>query len=173
MSEETSTKQKIASSELEEEFKRLIAEFKHKHQLNDYELIDLLLGQKTETKEAIPTDCFNKKLGSLETITKYLKENKNLTTKKIAELTGRTTSAITNTYNKAKQKMPEQLTPKSETLIPIHILTNKKLSVLENITVHLKEEQNMKLREIGKLLERNEKTIWTAYNRAKRKQKLS
>jgi hypothetical protein len=167
--EENQKKQEITSSEVAEEFKKLIAEFKHKHQLNDYEIIDILLGQKTETKESIPTDCFNKKLGSLETIVKYLKENKNLTTKKIAELTGRTNSAIINTYNKTKQKMPEQMAPKSQILIPIHVLTNKKLSVLENISVYLKEEQNMKLREIGKLLQRSEKTIWTAYNRAKKR----
>jgi len=167
--QEERKKQEIASSQVAEEFKKLVAEFKNKYQLNDYELIDLILGQKTETKESIPVDCFNKKLGSLETITKYLKENKNLKFKKIAELTGRTSSAITNTYNKAKQKMPENMAPKSDILIPIHILTNKKLSVLENIVVHLKEERNMKLREIGKALERSEKTIGTAYNRAKKR----
>ena len=65
--------------------------------------------------------------------------------------------------------MPEPLAPKSDILIPIHVLTNKKLSVLENITVHLKEERQLKLREIGKLLERSEKTIWTVYNRAKKR----
>ena len=165
--EEQNTKQ--TSSETQQEFNKIITEFKQKHSLNDYELIDMILGKSEETQENIPTDCFNQKLGSLETITKYLKENKNLTTKKIAELTQRTNSAIINTYNKAKQKMPEQMAPKSQILIPIHILTNKKLSVLENITVHLKEERGLKLREIGKLLQRSEKTIGTAYNRAIKK----
>lgn len=166
---ETDKKQELSSSEIAQEFKKMTGEFKNKHNLNDYELIDLILDQKTETKDAIPTDCFNKKLGSLETITKYLKENKNMTTKKIAEMTGRTTSTIINTYKKAKQKQPEQLTPKSDILIPIKIISNKKLSVLENIAVYLKEERKLKLRQIGKLLQRSEKTIWTVYNRAKKR----
>ena len=53
--------------------------------------------------------------------------------------------------------------------IPISIFTNRKLGVLETLTKHLKEEGRLANYEIADILNRDNRTIWTAYDRAKKK----
>jgi len=53
--------------------------------------------------------------------------------------------------------------------IPSAILRDRTLKVLESIVEFLKEKKQMNYREIGTLLNRDERTIWTVYNRAKKK----
>jgi len=51
--------------------------------------------------------------------------------------------------------------------IPTNIFNNRKLAVLESLVKHLKEKEEMTYKEIARELNRNERTIWTAYNRKK------
>ncbi len=53
--------------------------------------------------------------------------------------------------------------------IPSSIFQDRELSVLEAIAEYLKEKKSMKYSEIAKLLNRDDRTIWTAYKRAKEK----
>ena len=53
-------------------------------------------------------------------------------------------------------------------MIPLSIFKDKRLTVLESITIYLKEKE-MKFSEIAKLLERDQRNIWTIYSRAKKK----
>jgi len=62
-----------------------------------------------------------------------------------------------------------QAKEKTEILIPISIFNNKKLSVLEAVVKFLKEEQGLRHKEIGKLLNRDNRSIWTTYNNAIKK----
>jgi len=55
-------------------------------------------------------------------------------------------------------------------LIPSLVFTNRGLSVLEAMVVHLKEERGMTYHAIAELLNRDDRTIWTVYNRASKKQ---
>ena len=55
--------------------------------------------------------------------------------------------------------------------IPIRILRDRSLSVLETIVEFLKENKELSFHEIGVLLNRDERNIWTVYNRAKKKRK--
>ncbi len=55
--------------------------------------------------------------------------------------------------------------------IPIHIFQDRTLSVLETIVEYLKEKLKLNYHEIGVLLNRDERTIWTCYHRAKEKRK--
>ena len=55
--------------------------------------------------------------------------------------------------------------------IPTSIFQDRELSVLEAITEYLKEKKGMRYSEIAKLLNRDDRTIWTSYNRAKAKRK--
>ena len=55
--------------------------------------------------------------------------------------------------------------------LPLSIFRDRKLSVLEVITEYLKEKKNMRYSEIAELLNRDDRTIWTSYNRAKEKRK--
>ena len=58
---------------------------------------------------------------------------------------------------------------KSKISIPSSILANRSLSVLEAISKYLKEEKGLTYHEIAVLLNRDDRTIWTCYNRAKKK----
>ncbi len=53
--------------------------------------------------------------------------------------------------------------------IPSYILKDRTLKVLESIVEYLKDQRGLTYREIGTLLNRNERTIWTVYQRARRK----
>jgi hypothetical protein len=60
-----------------------------------------------------------------------------------------------------------------EYMIPVSVFSKEKLSPFETIVMYLKEKQGLNYHEIGTLLNRDERNIWTVYNRAARKQKLS
>ena len=54
-------------------------------------------------------------------------------------------------------------------VIPSHVLRDRDLSALETIIEYLKEVRKMTYHEISVLLNRDERNIWTIYNRAKKK----
>lgn len=135
------------------------------------EVLSILRMMKLDKKKKIlPISIFNNKsLSALETIVKYLKENLGLNYKEIAALLNRNYDPIAITYRNSKRKMQSGLDVSSEQRIPIQIFSNLKLSVLENLTSYLKEELNLTYHEIALILNRDDRTIWTVYNRAKRK----
>lgn len=53
--------------------------------------------------------------------------------------------------------------------IPLRVLTDRALSVLEVMVEYLKEEEELSFHEIAKLTNRDDRTIWTVYSRAKKK----
>jgi hypothetical protein len=53
--------------------------------------------------------------------------------------------------------------------IPTSIFLDRTISVLEAITKYLKEERNLTYHQIAVLLNRDDRTVWTCYNRAKKK----
>lgn len=117
----------------------------------------------------IPATIFRKKISGLEIISKYLVENCNLTLKRIGDLLGRSNKNIWHAYDSSKKKMSEEIkVDEALYLIPISVFKNK-FSVLENIVVYLKEEYLLNFKQISRLIERNERTVWTVYNRAKKK----
>ena|SRR3989344_6579955 len=136
-------------------------------------LLSKLLSEFAKEESAnefnIPVSIFNKKLGSLESIVKYMKEELKLSNKKIGEMLNRDNRTIWSIYNKAKIKNPERLNVKSKLFIPIDILKPRKLSVLESIVYYLKEHYKLRLHEIALYLQRNDRTIWTIYQKAKNK----
>jgi len=60
---------------------------------------------------------------------------------------------------------------KESVLIPSSIFRDRTLKVLEVLVVFLKDEKGMNYHDIGLLLNRDERTIWTVYNRSKKKRK--
>ncbi|MFH1409531.1 MAG: hypothetical protein ABIH34_06480 [Nanoarchaeota archaeon] len=56
-----------------------------------------------------------------------------------------------------------------EFFIPVKIFENRNLGPLEAICIFLKDTLRMSYRDIGKMLKRNERTIWTAYHQGKKK----
>ena len=132
----------------------------------------LKVAVKEEVK--VPISVFkNDYLSSLENIVKYLRENLLLSFRQIGALTNRNEIALAVTYRNAKKKMEakfvvEEISPYS---IPVSILKDRKLSVLENIAAYLKDTFNLNYHSIAVLLNRNDRTIWTVYQRAKKKRK--
>jgi hypothetical protein len=60
---------------------------------------------------------------------------------------------------------------KESVLIPSSIFRDRTLKVLEVLVVFLKDEKGMNYHDIGLLLNRDERTIWTVYHRSEKKRK--
>ena len=54
-------------------------------------------------------------------------------------------------------------------LIPSNIFKDRSLSVLEAIVKYLKEKRNLTYHQIAELVDRDDRTIWTVYNRVIKK----
>ena len=129
---------------------------------------------KAEEEVKVPISVFkNDKLGSLENIVKYLRENLMLTFKQIASLTNRNEIALAVTYRNARKKLESKFVVQeiSPYFIPVSILKDRNLSVLENIASYLKDTFGLTYHKIAVLLNRDDRTIWTVYQRAKKKKK--
>ena len=160
----------LAGVELKDFLKTFISHLKHDHKLGS-EQIAGLFGKKIPSKDLLPVSIFdNEELSCLETIVKYLKEELNLRFHEIALLLNRNDRTIWATYNVACKKRKEKLAVKgSKFFIPASILQDRKLSVLEAIISYLKGNFNLRYSEIAVLLNRDERNIWTVYNRYKKK----
>jgi hypothetical protein len=111
----------------------------------------------------------NRRLGILESVVKFLREEHDYTLAKIAVLLKRDNRTIWSTYERARRKVPKQSSVLPGTVyIPVSVFSNRTLGVLEAVVVHLKES-GMRYSAIARLLGRDARTIWTAYNRAQRK----
>ena len=145
---------------------------KHIRQLSKEQLISLFMTylRPKEEKTRIPVSIFSARLSSLELAVKYLKEELQYSNKKIALSLLRSPQNIWITYRNAKSKYPKPLKIRDSAYdIPIDVLADKKLSILETIVKYLRDTGKLKYREIAKILHRNVKTITTAYYRAKKR----
>jgi hypothetical protein len=115
---------------------------------------------------AVPLALFaNRKLGVMETIVKYLREEENLQWKEIAKLLNRDNRVVWTTYQKAQRKDHRQNIAESPAHpIPIKIFAEKKFASLETLAKYCKT-QGMSNAEIAHALKRDIRTIWTVVNR--------
>ena len=159
----------LSDVDLKEFLETFITHLKEEHKFTS-EQIAALFGKRVK-KDLLPISIFNnKELSCLETIVKYLKEELKLRFHEIALLLNRNDRTIWATYNNAIKKRKERLPVKeSKFFIPISILKNRKFSVLESIVSYLKDIFNLRYSQIAILLNRDERNIWTVYNRAIKK----
>ena len=147
-------------------FRESYDRLRDKYGLSAIELIN-----KFEEIPLIPVSVFNEKLSSLETVVKYAKENLGLSYKEISKLINRSDKTVWQAHLFSKKKFPEKFAVKASRFnFPITILSDRRLSVLESIVLYLKEEFELSYHKIAVLLERDDRTIWTVYQRAKKKQ---
>jgi len=120
---------------------------------------------------SIPVSVFsNDYLSALEAIVKYLYENRNLRLSEIAKLISRDQRAIGVTYRFARKKMKTILkAPVSKYSLPVSAIASRKLSVLESIVYHLRNNYSLSYHEIALIMRRDDRTIWTVSYRALRK----
>lgn len=140
-------------------------ELKKKYKLKDKEILDLI--KKKDKLILIPISIFKNKLSPLEAITQYLKENLHFNFHKIALLLNRNDRTIWLTYFNAKKKKI-RLIIKDNHYIPLSVLANRKLSILENLSYYLKEE-GLTLKKVSELTGKDPRTIGTCYRRAIKK----
>ena len=137
-------------------------------------LVSKFLKVPAKEEVKVPISIFkNDYLASLENIVKYLRENLLLSFKQIAELTNRNEIALAVTYRNARKKLETKfvVTEISPYSIPVSILQDRSLSVLENIVAYLKDTFGLNYHSIAVLLNRDDRTIWTVYQRAKKKKR--
>ena len=119
----------------------------------------------------IPVSIFATELSPAEAVVKYLKEHHALTFSEIAKLINRDQRGIWGSYARSQRKLPGEFELESVIhKIPISCFSDRSKSILEHIVTHLKDEKNLKPAQICALLDKKRSTIWTAYQRARRKQ---
>lgn len=152
--------------------KLVFEELKEKYNVSSNEIFNLAEGKEIQKEALIPISIFESKLSPLEAICKYLKEELDLNYAKIALLLNRNSRTIWTTYNNAVKKKKEKLPVKeSKFFIPISVFKDRKLTALEALVAYLKDNFNLRYSEIAVLLARDERNIWTVYNRCKKKTK--
>ncbi|GEM_PF-661295 len=147
--------------------KALLNRLIEKYGLKPEEIIEIL--KKEPQILELPVSIFSKRLSSLESIAKYLIEEKKFTYKKTASLLNRNERTIWTTYSRACKKTPEPVLVKPGITIPISVISERRLSVLESIVTYLHRELNLSLHQISLIVHRDQRTIWTIKHRAEKK----
>ena len=84
---------------------------------------------------------------------------------------GRNDRTIWTVYHRSIQKDKKPFSPFPQSVeIPVTVLANRKVSILESIVAYLKDDIKLSYHDIALLLNRDDRTIWTVYHRAKKKQ---
>jgi len=130
----------------------------------------LKLAQMRTAARGIPVSVFNSKLGALESIVKYMREELFLDYPTIASMLERNAGPIGVTYRRSVLKLKSRLDTSSKEIIPYEALRANKtgLSIFEGLAYHL-AKQGHDWHEIARMLHRHDKTVWTVLDRAKRK----
>ena len=160
----------------------IISKFKDLSKGEKIELVSYLINELKKLHEVTEHDIFGKKeinipvgifandvLGSLEAIVKYLKEVLKLKFSKIAVLLNRNNKTIWTTYHKASKKMPSPFGDISrDVMIPVSIFANRSFSTLENVVACVKD-LDYSNHEVALMLHLDDRTIWTIFDRVKKK----
>ena len=120
----------------------------------------------------IPLSVFlDRRVSVLEAVSEYLKDSKELSYHEIAVLLNRNDRTIWTCYNRAKKKNPGHIIKFAEGKehIPSSIFLDRGVSVLEAIVEYLKDKRGLSYHEMAVLLNRDDRTVWTCYNRAMKK----
>ena len=150
----------------------LINELKEKHNVDSDTILRLLSSQQENDPEDTVPLCIlaERPLGILEAVTKFLRENKEMSFNQIAKELNRDNRTIWSAYHVAKKKNDATLVIRSKTIrVPLRVFSERDIGLLESISVYLRDKKHMGFSEIGRLLNRSERTIWSSYHAAKRK----
>lgn len=155
------------------ELEIILEKIREKHGFDNKKIFSII--EKEDDYELkIPSSAFQKRnIGILETISKYLVEEKKLTYHETAVLLKRDDRTIWASHHAANKKHPERLSIPPETAqskVPLSIFADRNLGPFEVLVKYLKEELKMKNIDIAKALARDPRTVWATYNSLKKKQ---
>ncbi len=134
------------------------------------DVIESLMLLRQEKDQILIPSCIlrEKKLGILESVTKYLKESLKMKYFRIANLIKKDPRVVWVTYNKALKKKKTPLKIKKPNLwVPVSVFYSRR--PLESLVKFLKDNKQMNYNEIAKLLDRDNRVIWAVYNRGGKK----
>jgi parallel beta-helix repeat protein len=138
-----------------------------KYNLGVEELLEI--ARRGEVEEIqIPIVVFKQDLGPAEALCKYLKENLGLRFSEIARLLNRDERTVWINYRNAVKKKSEKIEVEKKVLISIKIFSDRRLSILESLVDYLKKKK-FRNNEIGEILNRDQRNIYTLYSRARKK----
>lgn len=160
----------IARSKIEQDssFKELSLLFNQVKKSYNLSSADLL-GYIDEKEILLPDCIFIKELSVFQSIVKFLKENCELKNNDIASLMHRSQKSIWQAYNNSKKVFPKKFKIiASRYCIPVSQLIPS-FTILESVVFYLKEKCLLNYHQIAILLERDERTIWTVYQRVKKR----
>ena len=153
------------TSEEYRELATLVSAIQSKYGINASDIFSRLTEQ-----DFIPTSVFSKTLSPLETVVKFLHENSHHSFVEISKLLNRSQKTIWQAYDNSKKKTKEQLTSTGAAyFIPVTIFSDRTFSVFEHIITYLVDHEKLRYCDVGRALERDSRTIWTVYHRAKKK----
>lgn len=156
--------------DFENALKSLVDYLEQEKGFSSDEIIRLVVKEKKPEAVEIPVCIFNNKLSSLESVVKYLKENLDLKYSEIAKLLNRNDRTIWTTYSNSRKKYAKKFVVKdNKYFIPALIISNRSLSVLESIVYYMKDNLNLRYSQIALMLHRDQRTIWTVYNRRRKR----
>ncbi|MFH0978921.1 MAG: hypothetical protein V1837_06505 [Candidatus Woesearchaeota archaeon] len=135
------------------------------------QFIDTLTQGRTAWEAKIPVSVFStKRLGALESLVKYLKEELEYSNAKISETLGKSQQAVWTSYNHTQAKRVGRLQARhSQYDIPLSQLKSAKRSILESVVLHLQEKHKLRITQIARLLNRDQRTVWATCKRGKAK----
>jgi len=147
-------------------FSQITERLKQKYNYSDTELFKMW---NSENSLLVPVSIFSGKLSPSEALTKFMKENCDLTYHEISELIGRDERGVWANYKRSIKKMPWPFEISDSIAVPVSIFVPGK-SILESLIIYLKDAKKMRNNRIAKLLNKNPANIWTVHNRAKKKE---
>lgn len=122
-----------------------------------------------DSKYFIPITVFSTTLSPSEAITKFLKDSYQLHFSDIATILHKETSSIWSSYKRAGAKIGKDFKfEDSKIKVPANAFSHN-ISVLEALVVYLKDVKGMKIAKLSEMLKKSKSTLWTAYNRGRKK----
>ena len=122
-------------------------------------------------EQLIPVQIFSFPLSPAESVTKYLKEIRGLKFREIGKILNRDERTIWLNYRGAHRKYPAPfLLDQQYITIPIKILADRSLSILEHVVIHLHTALLFSIKDIAKILNKHPSIVHTCLSRAKTKE---
>ncbi len=154
------------SKNKEEIIKLILKELVSKHRIKREQIFEII-DQKQNIE--IPISIFQKDLGALETLVKYMKENLAMRYSEIAKHLNRDERTVWTSYNKSLKKFKGTLIIENSKLkVSLKELNNSKYTILESLILFLKSK-DLSFKEISLLIKRDQRNIWTIYSNVVRK----
>ena len=142
-----------------------LAYLKNKYGLEEADALKISLEKGREIE--IPIGIFEWKLSPLESLVKFLKENKKFSLSRIARYLNRDDRTIWLTYHNSVIKQKDVLAVNEGRInFPITVFSDRRYSVLESICLFAIQRHSLRIVALAGMMRRNPSSLWTVYKRA-------